>query len=264
MWQEVTTGQSATFSVIATGTAPLNYQWQMNGIAIPGGTSSSYSSPGTAADGTLFSVVVSNAFGSVTSSPALLSVSAAPGQLSVSPSGSLDFGTVNIGTASAANVTLTNTSSGYITISNVGVAGSGFNASGVPAGIILAPGAFTTLSVIFAPSGAGPVTGSVTISSDAVGSPTIVPLSGTGIVAPHSANLHWNASTSAVFGYYVYRATDLYGPYLRLNSTPITVTQFTDLGVLPGQTYLYWVTGVDSNTLESAFSNSVTVVVPAP
>jgi hypothetical protein len=264
MRQEVTTGHTATFSVIATGTAPLSYQWLINGAAISGATSSTYSADGTTADGTLFSVVVSNAFGSVTSSPALLSVSTAPGQLTFSPAGSLSFGTVSIGTASAIGVTLTNNSSGYITISNVAVAGSGFNASGVPAGIILAPGQFSTLSVVFAPSGAGPVTGSVTISSDAVGSPTVIPLSGTGAVAPHSTNLHWNASTSAVFGYYVYRATNLYGPYTRLNSTPITVTQFTDLAVLPGQTYLYWVTGVDSNTLESAFSNSVTVVVPAP
>jgi len=38
----VTTGSSATFSVTATGTAPLAYQWRRSGATINGATSSSY------------------------------------------------------------------------------------------------------------------------------------------------------------------------------------------------------------------------------
>ncbi len=262
--QEVPAGQTATFSVIAAGSAPLNYQWQQNGTAISGATSSTYISPATSVDGTLFTVVVRNAAGSVTSSPALLSVSAGPGQLTPNPPTGLNFGTVSIGTASPASVTLTNTSSDYITISNISVAGPGFSASGVPSGIILAPGEAATLNVVFAPSGTGSVAGSVTISSDAAGSPTTIPLSGTGINAPHLVNLTWNPSTSSVFGYYLYRATNQYGPYTRLDATPVAATQYTDITVVPGQTYLYWVTAVDSDTLESPFSDSVTVVVPTP
>src|SRR6202008_4307602 len=45
--QTVTAGQTATFSVVATGTAPLNYQWNKNGTAISGATSSSYTTPAT-------------------------------------------------------------------------------------------------------------------------------------------------------------------------------------------------------------------------
>ena len=104
----------------------------------------------------------------------------------------------------------------------------------------------------------------MTISSDAVGSPTTIPLSGTGIEPPHAASLMWNPSTSLVFGYYAYRAPSQYGPYTRLNSIPVTTTQLTDLTVLPGQTYLYWVTAVDSDTLESYFSDSVTAIIPDP
>jgi O-glycosyl hydrolase len=76
----VTAGQTATFSVVAGGTAPLSYQWQKNGAAISGGTSSSYTTPATtsADNGSTFTVVVSNAAGRVTSSSVTLTVNAAP------------------------------------------------------------------------------------------------------------------------------------------------------------------------------------------
>src|SRR5436309_1449338 len=40
--QTVTAGQTATFAVVAAGTAPLGYQWQKNGVNITGATSASY------------------------------------------------------------------------------------------------------------------------------------------------------------------------------------------------------------------------------
>jgi Immunoglobulin domain/PQQ-like domain len=77
--QTVTAGQTATFSVAASGTAPLNYQWQENNVAINGATSSSFTTPATttANSGETFLVVVSNSAGSVTSQPATLTVNAA-------------------------------------------------------------------------------------------------------------------------------------------------------------------------------------------
>jgi len=74
--QTVTAGQMATFSVSATGTAPLSYQWRKNGTNITGATSSSYTTPATttADSGCAFSVVVANSAGSVTSSNAVLNV----------------------------------------------------------------------------------------------------------------------------------------------------------------------------------------------
>src|SRR5205823_266293 len=67
--QTVTAGQTATFTVTATGTAPLSYQWQKNGTAIGAATADSYTTPATTASdsGAQFTVVVSNAVGSVTS-----------------------------------------------------------------------------------------------------------------------------------------------------------------------------------------------------
>src|SRR5205807_2200529 len=77
--QMVGTGQTATFTVTATGTAPLSYQWQKNGTAISAATVASYTTSATTAsdNGDQFTVVVSNALASVTSSAAVLTVNAA-------------------------------------------------------------------------------------------------------------------------------------------------------------------------------------------
>src|SRR2546423_26799 len=77
--QTVTSGQTATFSVAAMGTAPFTYQWKKNSVAISGATSSAYTTPATTSydNGAQFTVVVSNAAGSATSSAAMLTVSAA-------------------------------------------------------------------------------------------------------------------------------------------------------------------------------------------
>ena len=73
--QTVTEGNSVTFSVVATGTATLKYQWKKNGTAISGATSSSYKiSSVKASDEGSYAVTVSNSAGSVTSSAAVLTV----------------------------------------------------------------------------------------------------------------------------------------------------------------------------------------------
>ena len=72
----VAVGKTATFRVIARGNAPLSYQWRKNGVNIAGATSASYTTPPTTAgdNGSLFSVVVSNSVGSVTSNNATLRI----------------------------------------------------------------------------------------------------------------------------------------------------------------------------------------------
>jgi hypothetical protein len=78
--QTVTAGQTATFSVIASGTAPLRYQWQRNGGAIGNATSPSYTTPATSTsdNGAQFTVLVTNSVGSVTSNAATLTVTSPP------------------------------------------------------------------------------------------------------------------------------------------------------------------------------------------
>jgi beta-galactosidase len=77
--QTVTIGQTATFSVVATG-GSLTYQWYKNGTAIAGATGASYTTPGTtnADNGSSFTVTVSNTAGSAPSSAVTLNVNLAP------------------------------------------------------------------------------------------------------------------------------------------------------------------------------------------
>jgi hypothetical protein len=76
----VAVGRTATFSVSAVGTSPFTYQWRRDGQPIAGATAASYTTPPVAAtdDRSVYSVVVSNSAGSVTSSGAMLTVFAAP------------------------------------------------------------------------------------------------------------------------------------------------------------------------------------------
>jgi hypothetical protein len=87
--QTVNVGQTATFSVTASGTGPLTYQWFKNGIAISGATSSTYTTPGTVLGdtGSIFTVVVSNPVNTAKAGPATLTVqSTAPQAKSIVPS----------------------------------------------------------------------------------------------------------------------------------------------------------------------------------
>jgi pectate lyase len=81
--QTVVTGGSALFGVIATGTAPLSYQWYKDGSLISGATTSSLSLSNVQhADAGGYSVVVTNAAGTATSNTAALAVTdQLPGQI---------------------------------------------------------------------------------------------------------------------------------------------------------------------------------------
>src|SRR5712692_6721923 len=75
----VTQGNNASFSVTATGDAPLSYQWRFGGNNLSGATSSSYTVIGAqAANAGNYDVVVSNNSGSVTSAVATLTVRIPP------------------------------------------------------------------------------------------------------------------------------------------------------------------------------------------
>jgi len=76
--QTVPIDRSATFTVVATGTPPVRYQWSRNGVEIAGATSASYTPPTVALSdsGTSFQVTASNASSSAASNIAILTAGA--------------------------------------------------------------------------------------------------------------------------------------------------------------------------------------------
>lgn len=367
--QTVTAGQTATFSVAATGTAPLSYQWQRSGVNIAGANSASYTTPATTTsdNGATFDAVVSNTAGTITSAAATLTVNAVPApaiqvnptsmtftntvvgssssqpliikntgtatltisQLTASGSGfgasgfslplnvgagqqltitvafvapaigpasgnlaivsnavtsptsvglsgtgiaatftlginpgSLTFGNVTTGTSSAAqNVVITNTGNSSVAISQITLSGAGYTMTGGNVPLTLTPSQSVTLSVQFSPNFTGPANGSISIVSNAVGSPVSVSLTGTGVVQ-HSVALSWIASSSSVAGYNVYRSTVSGGAYARISSSLVGMLSYSDSTVQNGTTYYYVTTAVDSQGVESVFSNQVVAVIP--
>ena len=106
-----TLGGSAAFSVIASGTGTLSYQWYKgavgSGSAISGATSASYTiSPVAAADAGTYYVIVTNSAGSDTSAAATLTVNAVAPGITGQPSSQ----TVDVGASASFTVVASGTS----------------------------------------------------------------------------------------------------------------------------------------------------------
>jgi hypothetical protein len=78
----------------------------------------------------------------------------------------------------------------------------------------------------------------------------------------HSVALTWNASTSTVSGYNIYRSTVSGTSYVKINSSLNAGLSYTDTTVQNGTTYYYVTTAVDATGSESVFSNEVSAVIP--
>jgi hypothetical protein len=183
--------------------------------------------------------------------------------LGISPT-SLSFGNITTGTSSATqSVTITNTGNSNVTISQINTGGAGYSVTGGSTPVTLTPTQSLILTVQFSPVAAGSVNGSVSIVSNANGSPALVSLSGTGVVlVQHSVTLTWNASTSTVSGYNVYRSTASGSGYTKINSSLVVGLSYSDATVQNGTTYFYVTTAVDSSGVESSYSNQVSAPIP--
>jgi len=121
--------------------------------------------------------------GSVVAVVALAGNGIQPG-LAASPT-SLAFGIVTVGNTSAPQtVTLTNSGAAPLTISGITIVGTNaasFSQTNTCIGS-LTPGASCAVTVRFSPSAAGSHAASISVASNAPGSPLLIPLSGTGVV----------------------------------------------------------------------------------
>lgn len=148
--QTATAGDTVTFSVTATGTPALAYQWLKGGAPIDAPPSPTLTLPAvtTAAAGD-YAVIVTNAFGSVTSAPVTLTVNKAPVAVKFGP---LEF--AYSGTAKPATIT---------TVPDQLVVEVTYNGSPTPPTL---PGTYVVVATVVDPNLAGSVTGTLTIWPD--------------------------------------------------------------------------------------------------
>ncbi len=125
-------------------------------------------------------------------------------------------------------------------------------------------GVITQSGLYTAPKSAESDTVTATSQSDTTKSANVsIAVTATPPAVSHSVSLQWDASTSKVAYYKVYRGTVSGGPY-NLLSTNITGTSYSDFTVQPGTTYYYVTTALDSAGVESVVSNQFSAAIPSP
>jgi hypothetical protein len=185
----------------------------------------------------------------------------APGRLTVAP-GTINFGNVTVGKNSSQSGTLRATGAA-VTVTSATSSSSEFTLSGLSFPVTISAGQSAPFTVTFAPQSSGAASATVSFASNASNSPAVESLTGSGIAPQqYSVDLSWNASTSPVVGYNVYRGGSSGGPYSKVNSVLDASTTYTDSTVAASTTYYYVTTAVNSSGQESAYSNQVQVVVP--
>jgi hypothetical protein len=303
-FQTVLVGQKATqpFQISNTGTAPVqisapsvsNPEFTITGPSIPltvSGSSAlltllpahsiSYTltfAPTTPGSATATVKLATSA----ASQPVSLSLSGnaerAFANLLVSPN-VVSFGSLALKSTSTQNVTLENTGDISVALQGVTVSGAGFGYADLSPGFSLAPNQKVTFQVWFSPKVAGPASATLSLLSPNITSPETLSMSGNGVssttpsptptptpapAVQHTVALTWNASSSQVIGYRVYRSESSGSSYNSLNGSAVNTLSYTDSTVSSGTTYYYVVTAVDSTGVESTYSNQVTAVVPSP
>ena len=239
---------SATLS--ATG-GQLPYTWSVIAGSLPAGltlnaSSGVISGTPTTAGTSNFTVQVSDSESPPATATAPLSITILP-QLMITTS-SLPAATVNIPYSATLLAT-----GGQLPYTWSVIQGS------LPAGLILNPS-----SGVISGTPTTPGTFNFTVQvtdSESPPSNANAPLGIT--VNSHSVFLSWDASSSQdVIGYNAYRSTVSGGPYTKLNSSLISSTSYSDQTVQSGYTYYYVTTAVDSQGLESVYSNQAVATVP--
>lgn len=183
--------------------------------------------------------------------------------LTVSPS-KLNFGNVTVGQSATLSTTLA-ASNGNVTISSDQVTSSEFSIHGLTLPVTILSGHSIQARIRFTPSQSGTGSAKAGYFSNAVVSPVVEQLTGTG-VAPlaHSVGLTWQEADPSVVGFNIYRGKIHSGPYQKINTALEASTNYTDYTVLAGTTYYYVTTAVDGAGGQSAYSNETKAVIPSP
>jgi Abnormal spindle-like microcephaly-assoc'd, ASPM-SPD-2-Hydin len=205
-------------------------------------------------------ILNSNALDPVLSLP--LAGTGAP-QLTLSPT-SLNFGNVTVGNSTALPIKLI-ASAGNVTISSDQFTNSEFSLIGLVPPVTILSGTSMQIKLKFTPGQSGTASGKAGFFSNAVVSPVVELLTGTGVAQnAHNVTLTWQDSGSSIVGYNIYRGTVHGGPYQKINDALEASNNYIDYFVSSGSTYFYVTTAVNSSGAESGYSNETKAVIPSP
>ena len=146
------------------------------------------------------------------------------GTLAATPS-SVSFGSVPIGSKNTQTVQVKNIGAAALTISRDTLLGTGFTVSGLasPLSLTLLAGQTASVTVAYAPTSTGSVTGSLVLGSNATNSALTIALSGTGLTATRTISL---GTTSLNFGNEIVGGTSALAVAVKnTGNSSVTVTQ---------------------------------------
>lgn len=261
-----TDGQTVTFSSGGTtlGTATL-----ANGIAtlnLPSLPLGSTTITGSYAGDSTFAPVPASV---------LTVVIKAPTAPTTNPT-SLNFGAKNLDTSSSIPVTFTNTATGPLTISSIVATGSGLTQTN-NCGATLAASASCTISVTFAPTTVGTISGALTINTNAATPTTTVALNAQGIIfvtpqltaSPTSTSIGNQVTLTVTVPATTHglstngMSVSFYGNSGLLNTATVTngVATIHVTNLPAGSNQIYGQFNGDGNNFSTTTSNTVTVTI---
>jgi len=189
--------------------------------------------------------VAGNATGSAsvvsTAANSPLSISLAGGgvqpQISVVP-GSVSFGTVTVGQTNSQTITLSNPGTANLTVTQSAGPGTGFGLTGLALPLTLAAGKSTAFTVSFTPTSGTNSSSSLTLISNAPNSPTTIPLSGTGLapvlqLTPSTTSLSFGSQALNASATQSVTLTNTGNAAVSISQVNVTGTGFTLSGSAP-------------------------------
>ena len=158
-------------------------------------------------------------------------------QISVVP-GSVSFGTVTVGQTNSQTITLSNPGTANLTVTQSAGPGTGFGLTGLALPLTLAPGKSTAFTVSFTPTSGTNSSSSLTLVSNAPNSPTTIPLSGTGLapvlqLTPSTTSLSFGSQALNASATQSVTLTNTGNAAVSISQVNVTGTGFTLSGSAP-------------------------------
>ena len=250
----VTAGSSATFTIVASGTAPLTYQWKKAGSAISGATNASYTiASTTTADAGSYTCVVTNSGGSTTSNAATLTVNSG----TVAPSISTQPSNVTVTAGARATLSVVATGTAPLTYqwkkSSQAISGATDSSYTIAVTQTTDSGSYTC-TVTNSAGSATSNAATLTVNAAVVAPSITAQPSSTSVSVGSSASFSVTASGTAPLSYRWYKGVIAISGAVSSTFT-IASAQTTDAGSY---------TCVVTNSAGSATSNAATLTVNTP